>query len=206
VPVHVKICGVTTIADAEMCVDAGASAIGLNFVPTSPRVIDEARAKEIVTALRSAKVLVVGVVANLDVAAMIGLRDRVGLGCLQLHGDERPEDLTPLLPHAYKAIRVADASDVERSRTFGGDHVLVDAFVAGTLGGTGKQVDFALVAPLAKERKLTLAGGLRPENVAPAIAAVHPFCVDVASGVESSPGKKDESRVRDFIAAAKAAP
>lgn len=205
-PVHVKICGVTTIADAEMCVDAGASAIGLNFVPTSPRVIDEARAKEIVTALRSAKVLVVGVVANLDVAAMIGLRDRVGLGCLQLHGDERPEDLTPLLPHAYKAIRVADASDVERSRTFGGDHVLVDAFVAGTLGGTGKQVDFALVAPLAKERKLTLAGGLRPENVAPAIAAVHPFCVDVASGVESSPGKKDESRVRDFIAAAKAAP
>lgn len=203
--IHVKICGVTTVRDAETCARAGASSIGLNFVPGSPRRIDEARAIEIVTALRSANVLVVGVVADLGVDEMLSLRERVGLGCLQLHGDELPEDLAPLLPHAYKAVRVAGANDVIRARSFGGEYLLVDAFVPGSRGGTGKLVDFELVAPLTRERKLTLAGGLRPENVAQAIAAVRPFCVDVASGVESAPGKKDPARVRDFIAAAREA-
>ncbi len=201
VHVHVKICGVTTVADAEMCVASGASSIGLNFVRESPRFIPEEIAVQIVHALRSAKVLVVGVVANVSVPDMLALRSRVGLGCLQLHGDERPDELAPLLPHAYKAVRVASEADVARARTFGGDHLLVDAFVPGALGGTGRLADFALVAPLARERKLSLAGGLRPENVAQAIAAVLPFCVDVASGVESAPGKKDPARVRAFIAA-----
>ncbi len=204
-PTHVKICGVTTVADAEMCVASGASSIGLNFVPESPRRITEDVATQIVSALRGTNVLVVGVVANLSGPDMLALRTRVGLGCLQLHGDEPPEALTLLLPHAYKAIRVATIEDIARSRTFPGDHILVDAFVPGTLGGTGKQVDFRLVAPLAQERKLSLAGGLNPDNIQAAIAAVHPFCIDVASGVESAPGKKDPVLVRALIAALRAA-
>jgi phosphoribosylanthranilate isomerase len=204
--VHVKICGITNVDDALAAADAGASAIGLNFVPASPRCIhDENVARDIVAAIAAskAKVLVVGVVADLPLAEMIAQRDRVGLGCLQLHGDEPNASLLALLPHAYKAVRIRDANDVAHARAFGGEHLLVDAFVPGTLGGTGKQVDFALVAPLAKERKLTLAGGLTKDNVGAAIAAVHPFCVDVASGVESSPGKKDHALVRAFISAAR---
>ncbi len=201
---HVKICGVTTVADAEMCVASGASSIGLNFIPESPRHISEDLAAKIVAALRDTNVLVVGVVANLSVPDMLALRTRLGLGCLQLHGDELPEDLEPLLPHAYKAIRVRTEADITRARTFKGDHLLVDAYVPNKLGGTGTLVDFTLVAPLARERKLSLAGGLNPDNVAQAITAVHPFCIDVASGVESAPGKKDPTLVRTLIAALRA--
>lgn len=203
VTTHVKICGVTTADDALLCVEAGASAIGLNFVPSSPRRIDAARAREIVRRVGD-RALVVGVVADLDVEAMQRLRAEAELGCLQLHGDERPDALAALLPHAYKAIRVADARDVDAAATFPGEHVLVDAKVSGALGGTGTTFDWALVRELARTRKLTLAGGLTPDNVAEAVRVVRPYCVDVASGVEAgTPGVKDIARVRAFIAAAR---
>jgi phosphoribosylanthranilate isomerase len=124
------------------------------------------------------------------------------LGCLQLHGSEPPEVLTPLLPHAYKAVRIATAADVEHARRFGGDYILADAKVVGALGGTGETFDWSLVKTLARERRLTLAGGLRPENVAQAVREVEPWCVDVASGVEHEPGIKDHEAVRRFIAEA----
>jgi phosphoribosylanthranilate isomerase len=205
--IHVKICGITRVEDALAAVDAGASAIGLNFVPESPRRIDETTARAIVEAVGD-RALVVGVVADLDVAAMRGLRQEVGLGCLQLHGDEPPEALTPLLPHAYKAIRVATAEHVALADRYDGEHLLVDARVEGKLGGTGNRVDVALVAPLARRRKLTLAGGLTPSNVAAAIDAVAGLhCVDVAGGVEldGDPRRKDEAKMRAFVAAARSA-
>lgn len=197
---RVKICGVTSIADALLCVDAGADAIGLNFIHASPRHVDVDTAKEIVRAVRD-RALVVGVVADMGVAMMETLVRGVGLGCLQLHGDERPEDLEPLLPHAYKALRVADASDVARAAAYGGAHLLVDAKVPGALGGTGRTFDWALVTSLARARKLTLAGGLGPENVAEAIRVVSPYCVDVASGVEMAgePRRKDPDKVLAFV-------
>jgi phosphoribosylanthranilate isomerase len=200
---HVKICGVTRAADAIACADLGASAIGLNFVPTSPRKVTLERAREIIAALRGSAVLVVGVVADLDVETMRALVRDAELGCLQLHGDEAPETLAALLPHAYKAVRVATAEDVVSARRFSGDHILVDAKVSGTLGGTGATFDWSLVKELARERKLTLAGGLHPGNVARAVREIEPFCVDVASGVESAPGIKDLGAVRDFIALAR---
>jgi phosphoribosylanthranilate isomerase len=203
VSVRVKICGVTSPEDAAMCADAGADAIGVNFIASSKRRVDVSRAREIAAAARG--VLIVGVVADMSVEAMLRLREEAALGCLQLHGDEPPEVLAALLPHAYKAVRVGDAADAARALAFPGDYVLVDAKVAGALGGTGQSVDFALVAPIARARRLTLAGGLTPENVAAAIREVAPWCVDVASGVERDrPGIKDEARVRAFIAAAKA--
>jgi phosphoribosylanthranilate isomerase len=198
----VKICGVTTVADAVACADLGVDAIGVNFVASSPRCVDETRAREIVRAVGS-HTLVVGVVANLEVPRMRALRAATGIGCLQLHGDEDPEDVASMLPHAYKAVRIADEADVRRAEAMPGDYVLADARVQGALGGTGQTFDWRLVSGLARRRKLVLAGGLTPENVGAAIAAVDPWCVDVASGVERSTAVKDMARVRAFVEAAR---
>ena len=204
---HVKICGVTTAEDARACVVAGASSIGLNFVPSSPRCSDAERSRALAAAAKEVdpKVVVVGVVAGLTLEAMQALVRDASLDCLQLHGEETAADLEALLPHAYKALRIANEADVARARTYPGDYLLVDAKVDGALGGTGHMFDWRLVQELARERRLTLAGGLHPGNVADAIRAVRPYCVDVASGVERSPGIKDLDAVRAFVVAARGA-
>jgi phosphoribosylanthranilate isomerase len=201
---HVKICGVTSVEDALACADLGASAVGVNLVPSSPRVIAVERARDIARAI-GGRALVVGVIADLDVPAMRKLKHDAQLGCLQLHGDEPPERLLELLPHAYKVIRVGSVDDVARAGTYPGEHVMVDARVEGALGGTGRTFDWGLVVGLARERRLTLAGGLTPENVGGAVRTVRPFAVDVASGVEAAPGRKDLARVRAFLEAVRAA-
>jgi phosphoribosylanthranilate isomerase len=199
---RVKICGITTVADARACAELGADALGLNFVPTSPRRIGEATARDIVRAVGDS-VLVVGVVAGFPVDRLRALREATGVGCLQLHGGESAEDVAAVLPHAYAAIGVAAPEDVARAESMPGDYVMVDARVEGALGGTGRTFDWGLVVALAQKRKLVLAGGLTPANVAAAVAAVHPWCVDVASGVESAPGVKDLPKVKAFIEAAR---
>jgi phosphoribosylanthranilate isomerase len=202
--VKVKVCGVTSIEDAVACAEAGVDAIGVNFVPASPRRVRMAIARAIARAVRD-RVLVVGVVADLSVESMRAIVADAELGCLQLHGRESVETVGAVLPHAYKAVRIGSQKDVERARTYPGEHLLVDARVPGMLGGTGQLVEWTLVAPLAKERKLTLAGGLNPDNVADAVRAVKPYCVDVASGVESEAGVKDLAKVRAFVEAARSA-
>ncbi len=200
---RVKVCGVTTVAQAVACADAGVDSIGVNLVASSVRRVEVARAREIAQAVGS-RVLVVAVVADLNAAAMRALRDATGVGCLQLHGDETVDEVAALLPHAYKAVRVAAPADVDVAEAMPGEYVMVDAKVTGSLGGTGHTLDWNLVKELAKRRKLVLAGGLTPDNVAAAIATCRPWCVDVASGVESAPGVKDLAKVRAFVAAAKA--
>ena len=200
----VKICGVTSVAEAELCVEAGADAIGLNFYPRSPRCIDAVIARQIVEAVGGAA-LTVGVFVDAGLDAIQELQASAGFRCVQLHGDESPELLAALLPHAYKALRVKDESSVADARRYGGEHILLDAYVPGEAGGTGHTFRWELALPLARERRVTLAGGLRPDNVAAAVRAVQPFCVDVASGVESRPGVKDPAAVRAFITAAKSA-
>jgi phosphoribosylanthranilate isomerase len=198
----VKICGVTSIEDARLCVDAGADAIGLNFSAESPRVVSIEVARAI-RAVLPPHVLCVGVFVDADHDELLRVKREVGLGCLQLHGDESAELVSRLLPHAYKAIRVRGESlhaDVAR---FPGEHVLLDAYVPGVHGGTGARFDWHLAAGFSNTRKLTLAGGLHPDNVAEAIASVRPFCVDVASGVELNPRRKDPERVRSFVTRAK---
>jgi phosphoribosylanthranilate isomerase len=200
---RVKVCGVTTAEQAAACADLGVDAIGVNFVASSPRRVDEAAARAIVDAV-GARTLVVAVVAGMGVAAMRALALRTGVGCLQLHGDEPAADVAAMLPHAYKAVRVAGPEDVAAADAMPGEYVMVDAKVAGALGGTGHAFDWDLVVGLAKRRRLVLAGGLGPDNVAEAVRRVAPWCVDVASGVESAPGVKDLAKVRAFIAAARA--
>jgi len=204
--VHAKICGITNVEDAELVVAEGASAIGLNFVDSSPRAIDVETARRIVERV-GARTLTVLVVADRGADELRALLRATGARCLQLSGDESRELVSELLPHAYKGVRIGSADDVSRAALFPGDHLLVDAKVEGKLGGTGQTVDWALVAPLARARKLTLAGGLRPNNVAEAIRAVRPFCVDVASGVEreGDPRRKDPEKVRAFLRASASA-
>jgi phosphoribosylanthranilate isomerase len=201
---RIKICGVTTEDQAASSVEAGASAIGVNFVESSPRRVDVETARAIVRAV-GPRALVVGVVAGMTVDEMREMRDSSGVGCLQLHGDEPPEDVAALLPHAYKALRVSSLEDVARADAIPGDYVLVDAKVDGVLGGTGRAFDWSLVVDLASRRRVVLAGGLTPANVARAVRVVRPWCVDVASGVESAPGVKDHSKVRAFVDAVRQA-
>ena len=205
-PLLVKICGVTSIEDAEMCIREGADAIGLNFVDASPRRVSVADARAIADASRG-RTKVIGVVANMPLAAMRKLLDDAGLDQLQLHGDETADDVRALLPRAYKGVRIATSEDVAHADSFPGDDLLLDAKSSKGLGGTGTVFDWSLAKDIATRRCITLAGGLTPDNVAEAIRAISPYRVDVASGVEvaSNPRKKDVSRVRAFLAAVKGA-
>lgn len=202
--VRVKICGITSLADARTAVEAGADALGLNFWPGTRRCVTESVAAQIAEALRD-KVLLVGVFVDASEAEIARLRDTLGLGCVQLHGDEPPALLDRFLPHAYKAVRVRGPDVVAEVARFGGEHILLDAYVKDMPGGTGATFDWDLAARIAGQRKLTLAGGLTPDNVADAVRAVRPYCVDTASGVESAPGVKDAAKVRAFIERAKGA-
>lgn len=199
---RVKICGLKLEEDALFCAEAGADAIGLNFWPGTPRCIDVATARRIVDAV-GARVLTVGVFVDASEPEIADIRERTGIACVQLHGKEPPELVTRFLPHAYKALRVKDESSIDEARRFPGEHILLDAYVAGQPGGTGHTFNWRLAAAFARERKVTLAGGLNAGNVAEAIAAVQPYCVDVASGVESAPGVKDKAAVTAFIQAAR---
>lgn len=202
--VWVKICGITRVEDAELAVDAGADAVGLNLVPGSPRRVERALAEAVVTCCRG-RVEVVGVIADLGLDEARRLRDELGLDALQLHGDEPPELLAALLPAAFKAVRVGSALDAEEAARFAGERLLLDAKVAGQLGGTGRRVDPEWVCGLARRRRVILAGGLTPGNVAAAVRAVAPWGVDVASGVESASGVKAAALVRAFVREARRA-
>lgn len=202
----VKICGITNPEDARLAVEAGADALGLNFVPSSPRRVSEAAAGEIAAAVRG-RVELVGVVADLPPEALQRLRDQLGLDRLQLHGSEPPEVLAALLPRAYKALAMGAETDRERAARYPGDRLLLDAQVPGRLGGTGQLADWRACAAVAAERAVVLAGGLRADNVAAAIHAVRPWGVDTASGVEQhgDPRRKDAEKMAAFVRAAQGA-
>jgi phosphoribosylanthranilate isomerase len=158
--------------------------------------------RNIVTAL-PAKIVSVGVFVDASEAELRDTIVKVGLGCVQLHGEESPELVAAFLPHAYKALRVRGREVLSLAVRYPGEHVLLDAYVPGIAGGTGATFDWSLAAELARTRQLTLAGGLTPNNVASAVRSVRPYCVDVASGVESAVGLKDAAKVRAFIDAAR---
>jgi phosphoribosylanthranilate isomerase len=202
--VEVKICGLTTVGDALDCIEAGADAIGLNFWQGSPRCVDVTRARAIVEAAGH-RAAMVGVFVDFTLEQVGEILRETGIVWAQLHGHEPPELVAALLPTAYKAIGVQDGSAIDLARTYPGEQLLLDASVPGVHGGTGQTFDWDIAAKIARERKLTLAGGLTPDNVATAVRTVRPFRVDVASGVESAPGQKDPKLVRDFIERARAA-
>jgi phosphoribosylanthranilate isomerase len=203
--VWIKICGITSVEDARMAVAAGADAVGVNLIPSSKRAVDIATARAVREAIGTSAE-VVAIVADFGVTRLLELRERTGIRWLQLHGSEGPEELTAVLPEAYKAVRIGSATDVTEARRFAGARLLADAKVDGALGGTGHSFDWSLVGDLARERPLLLAGGLRPDNVAHAVESVRPFGVDTASGVENGDARrKDPEKTRAFVRAARAA-
>ena len=212
---RIKICGIMTASDAQAAVAAGADAIGLNFVPASPRYIDQRRAAEIVASLPKG-VAKVGVFVNSASQDIANLFDSLRLDLIQLHGDEPPALLSELEGRpVIKAFR-PDASGLASIETFLDTcreqrctprAILLDARRDGIYGGTGSIGDWDLAAAYQKGARppLVLAGGLTPDNVAAAIKAVAPSAVDAASGVEASPGVKDKGLMRRFAGAAASA-
>jgi phosphoribosylanthranilate isomerase len=201
----IKICGVTTPEDARFAFDAGADAVGLNFVLGSPRRLSLDQALALVSRVKGAREWI-GVFADASLDEMVGAYHQLGLGRVQLHGHEPPSVIEDLLARgipAYQAVRIGEPEDALTAAVYGGDRILVDAKVAGQLGGTGRCVDPTLVSELSRTRRLVLAGGLGPTNVAEAVRLVHPFGVDTASGVESAPGHKDPRKVAAFVEAAR---
>ena len=197
----VKICGITSVDDALLAIAAGADALGLNLVPSSKRVIDIPTAAHIAASVGDL-VELVAVVANRGTDELEGLRRATGIRWLQLHGAETPAELAAVQPEAFKAVAIGSREDVARAAQYGGERLLLDAkSAAGELGGTGTRFDWSLAQPLVQTRKVILAGGLFPDNVAEAIRTLKPFGVDVASGVElaQNPRKKHEALLRSFV-------
>ena len=217
--VRVKICGLTSVDNARIAAEAGADWIGLNFHPGSPRRIDVETARAILSALPSTT-QPVGLFVNRPADEVASVAEWLGLRIVQLHGTESVADLAKLAGlRVVKAFRIGEADDLHAMREYvrlaaNSGHplhaVLVDAFVTGHFGGTGRLVADDLLGPLASMipdiPRLILAGGLNPENVADRIARVRPWMVDVAGGVESSPGVKDPHRVAAFVRAATTTP
>jgi phosphoribosylanthranilate isomerase len=202
---QVKICGITSVADGLAAAGAGADMIGLVFFEQSPRYLTLPAASEISRVLPPF-VLRVGVFVN--PAEEFVLRAIAGchLGLLQFHGDEPPDFCTRFGLISIKAQRVRDAESLKKLGDFQTDALLLDAYSANGLGGTGEKFNWELAKDAQKFGKpIFLAGGLTPENVADAVRSVRPFAVDVSSGVESAPGKKDAGKVRAFIQAVRQA-
>jgi phosphoribosylanthranilate isomerase len=203
----VKVCGITSPADARLAAEAGADALGFVFWPGSPRRVTAVRAAEIVRELPET-VLRVGVFVDAPREETARVADSVGLDLLQLHGDEPPEALRGLSRPALKAVRVGGgfAQDDALRYVPGAAGILLDTRLPGERprGGTGSAFEWSLVKGLAgRVPFLVLAGGLAPSNVAEAVRAVRPHGVDVSSGVEASPGRKDPEKVRAFVEAAR---
>jgi phosphoribosylanthranilate isomerase len=202
---RVKICGITSVADGLTAAEAGADMIGLMFYEPSPRHVTLARAVEIARQLPPL-VVRVGVFANPDEAIVTRAIAECGLNLLQFHGDETSDFCTQFGIMSLKAFRVRDAQSLELLEHYHTDAFLLDAHSKTGLGGTGETFNWDLAVEARKFGKpIFLAGGLTPENVATAVLKVQPFAVDVSSGVESAPGKKDAAKVRAFITAAKTA-
>jgi|ERR1700739_375262 len=199
--VRVKICGITNVEDASLACELGADAIGLNFYEKSPRCLSPFSASKIIQKLPPF-VAPVGVFVNWQASPVTTLAKALGLAAAQLHGDEDPK----LVGEIAKKISVIKALHVGKgsaphafAKYHGATAFLLDAPHTGQYGGTGNSTDWNLAHTAAKSQCILLAGGLTPENVAQAILAVRPYSVDVTSGVESKPGKKDPGKLRAFF-------
>ena len=194
----VKICGITNLEDALDAVEFGADALGFNFYKKSPRAITPEKVKQILDEIPPT-IWRVGVFVNESEDLVRDLSQTLGLDYLQFHGDETPYYCEQFALPYWKAFRLKDEKTLELMKKYHCDYYLTDAAVEGVYGGTGMTGNWDLAREAKKVGKIFLAGGLTPENVKNAIETVHPDGVDVASGVEKSPGKKDRAKLEKFI-------
>ena len=198
--VKTKICGVRTLEEAQAAVDAGADALGFNFWPRSARYIEPHAAREVINGL-SPIVCTVGVFVNEEANRIVDLASELGLSAVQLHGDESPEFCGRLGSiKTIKAIRVGQDFDLSLIESYRVNMVLLDSSIEGTYGGTGRRFDWRIAIEAKHLAPIILAGGLTTENVWDAITHVRPAAIDVCSGVEAEPGRKDLDKLRRFMA------
>lgn len=204
VAVRAKICGITNAKDAELAADAGADALGFVFVPGTPRYIDPDTAHGIITDLPPL-VTPVGVFADHPVEEVERLMSRCGFRTVQLHGSEPPEYCRQVTGSVIKAFRVGEGQEFPRLEAYRVHAYLLDTFVEGKLGGTGNTFPLEVASSAKAFGRVIIAGGLTPENVAEVVRQVNPYGVDVSSGVEAKPGRKDPKKLRDFLASVRGA-
>ena len=204
----VKICGITNIDDAQAAIEAGADLLGFNFYPKSPRYIAPERAGEIAAHLRRSDgngPLLVGVFVNSPLDEVRSILEVARIDLAQLHGDEPVNVVEQLHGRGFKALRPTSEEEAEIDAEWFAPHgpnapvLLIDAYRKGQYGGTGHTADWTIATRLAQQYPILLAGGLTPDNVAEAVKQVKPWGVDVASGVEVSPGKKDAAKMKLFV-------
>lgn len=196
--VKVKICGITNYKDAAAAIDMGADLLGFNFYPKSPRYIAPAKAVEIINKL-PAFIDLAGVFVNESIEKIHETKNFCQLDWIQLHGDESPEFCKQFLSHSVKimkAIRVKDQKDIERAESFFTDAILLDAFDPEKYGGTGLTFDWNIVGHIGK--RIFLSGGINPDNAAAAVQ-LGVYGIDVCSGVEAEPGKKDHKKMKKLF-------
>ena len=196
--VKVKICGITNLDDALFAAESGADALGFVFWKKSPRFVEASVAKAIVKALPPF-VSCVGVFVDEEASRVNGIARQAGLSCVQLHGSETPEFCGSIEAKVIKAFRIKQGNDIASLSDYDVSAFLLDSYSEGAPGGTGKVFDWDCAVEAKKYGKVILAGGLTPGNIAEALRKVGPYGVDVSSGVESSPGKKDRVKVKEFI-------
>jgi phosphoribosylanthranilate isomerase len=205
---RVKICGITRLEDAELATELGAWALGFILWERSPRAVEPPVAAGIARAMRR-RVELVGVFVNASLDEVAHAADALGLTHLQLHGDEGPAFATEAGRRTgckvIKAARIASGADLQALERFRTDFHLLDTRVEGKQGGSGERWDWDLAAHRRSKIPAILSGGLTPGTVAAGIAAVKPYAVDVASGVEATPGVKDPGKLEAFFAAARPA-
>ena len=200
--VKIKICGIRRLEEAEAAVDGGADALGFNFWPGSPRYVSPEAARQIIGRL-TPFAAAIGVFVD-EVPEMIEtLASDLGLTAVQLHGNESPESCANIrCVRTIKALRVGEGFEPQSIHRYPVNLILLDAAVPGSYGGTGKTLDWKTAAECARLMPIILAGGLTADNLAEAIAVVQPCAIDVCSGVEAEPGRKDLAKLREFLVAA----
>ncbi len=196
--IRIKICGITNLDDAMTAVEAGVDALGFVFVPDTPRHIHVELATHIIERLPPF-ITAVGLFVDDDSARIQAIADQCRLDIVQLHGNESPQFCRVLNRKIIKAIRIGSASSLSHLSDYSVNGFLLDTYVVGKMGGTGKVFDWKLASKAKKYGRIILAGGLNSDNVADAVHLVKPYGVDVSSGVEATPGKKDSNKVRKFI-------
>lgn len=196
---RIKICGVTNIDDALMSIDAGADALGFNFVPGTPRYLKDTKAAAKIIEQLPPFITTVGLFVNADPELIQSIADECHLDMLQLHGDESPQFCQGFNRRVIKAVRIKDELSCSHLSDYRVSGYLLDTYVKGALGGTGVAFDWSLAVKAKQYGRIVLAGGLDPDNVASAVQQVRPYGVDVSSRVEASPGRKDPVKVRAFI-------
>jgi phosphoribosylanthranilate isomerase len=200
--IKIKICGITNMKDARAASDSGADALGFIFYKDSKRYVAPETAKDIISGLPPF-IAKVGVFVNSDLDEILAIKDKTGINVAQLHGDETPEFCMSVPFKVIKVIRIHDKSDIDQLAQYSDQDILFDTYSNIEYGGTGESFNWEILKDLSLSKHIILSGGLNPDNVLDAVKVVRPYAVDVSSGVESEPGKKDHKKIKKFIEAIK---